>query len=68
MAVFESAAGAVRYASIVMVSNADAVISIAQDQGMLKALAPGAIWAQMSMIGVPEFEHLVTLVDTLRPT
>ena len=49
-----SAADAARRAAIVvtMVTDTDAVISIAQDQGMLAALAPGAIWAQMSTIGV----------------
>ena len=37
---------------VTMVTDADAVISIARDQGMLAALAPGAIWVQMSTIGV----------------
>jgi 3-hydroxyisobutyrate dehydrogenase-like beta-hydroxyacid dehydrogenase len=52
--VAESAADAARRAAIVvtMVTDADAVISIALDHGMLAALAPGAIWAQMSTIGV----------------
>ncbi len=52
--VTETAADAARQAAIVvtMVTDADAVISIARDQGMLAALAPGAIWAQMSTIGV----------------
>ena len=34
-----------------MVTDADVVLAIAKDQGMLAALAPGAIWAQMSTIG-----------------
>ena len=38
-------------AVVTMVPDADAVISIARDQGMLAALVPGAIWAQMSTIG-----------------
>ena len=44
--VAESAAGAARRAGIVvtMVTDADAVMSVARDQGMLAALAPGAIW------------------------
>ena len=44
-----SAADAARRAAIVvtMVTDADAVISIAADQGMLAALAPGAIWARI---------------------
>jgi 3-hydroxyisobutyrate dehydrogenase len=47
--VAESAADAAGRAGIVvtMVSDAEAVMSIARDQGMLAALAPGAIWAQM---------------------
>ena len=42
-----TAADAAREAAIVvtMVTDADAVLSIARDQGMLVALAPGAIWA-----------------------
>ena len=45
-----TAAGAARRAAIVvtMVTDADAVVSVARDQGVLAALAPGAIWAQMS--------------------
>src|SRR5258705_5017246 len=52
--VAESAADAARRAEIVvtMVTDADAVISIASDQGMLAALAPGTIWVQMSTIGL----------------
>ena len=50
----ETAADAARRAAVVvtMVTNADAVISIARDHGMLAAMAPGAVWAQMSTIGV----------------
>ena len=49
-----TAADAARRAAIVVttVTDADAVISIARDQGMLAALAQGAIWVQMSTIGV----------------
>lgn len=51
--VAETAADAARRAPLVvtMVTDADAVISIARDQGMLSALVPGTIWAQMSTIG-----------------
>ena len=44
--VAQTAAEAARGAAIVvtMVTNADAVVSIARDQGMLAALAPNAIW------------------------
>lgn len=34
---------------------------------MLDALAPGAIWAQMSTIGVAGCERVITLVETRRP-
>ncbi len=50
-----------------MVTDADAVISIARDQGMLAALAPGAIWVQMSTIGVAGIERVAALVEGERP-
>jgi 3-hydroxyisobutyrate dehydrogenase len=64
-----SAADAARQASIVitMVTDADAVISIARDQGMLAALAPGAIWAQMSTIGVAGIDRVAALATAERP-
>src|SRR5215204_4380764 len=67
--VAETAADAARRAAIVltMVSDTDAVISIARDQGMLAALAPGAIWVQMSTIGVAGIERVADLVDVERP-
>jgi 3-hydroxyisobutyrate dehydrogenase len=67
--VAETAADAARRAEIVvtMVTDADAVISIARDQGMLAALAPGTIWAQMSTIGVEGIERVATIVDAERP-
>ena len=67
--VAESAADAAGRAAIVvtMVTDADAVISIARDQGMLAALAPGAIWVQMSTIGVAGIERVAALVDAERP-
>src|SRR5438552_10676873 len=51
--VANTAADAARRAAIVvtMVTDADAVMSIAGEQGMLAALAPGTIWVQMSTIG-----------------
>jgi 3-hydroxyisobutyrate dehydrogenase len=66
--VAETAAEAVRRAAIVvtMVTDADAVISIARDQGMLAALAPGAIWAQMSTIGVAGIDRVADLVTRER--
>jgi 3-hydroxyisobutyrate dehydrogenase len=50
-----------------MVTDADAVISIARDQGMLAALAPGAIWAQMSTIGVAGTDRVVAMAGAERP-
>ncbi len=67
--VAETAADAARRAAIVvtMVTDADAVISIARDQGMLAALAPGAIWAQMSTIGVAGIDRVAALAGGERP-
>jgi 3-hydroxyisobutyrate dehydrogenase len=67
--VARTAADAARRAAIVvtMVTDADAVISIARDEGMLAALAPGAIWVQMSTIGVAGIERVAALVDVERP-
>src|SRR3984893_12927360 len=67
--VAETAADAARRAAIVvtMVTNVDAVRSIARHEGMLAALAPGAIWAQMSTIGVRGTEEVVALVEQERP-
>jgi len=50
-----------------MVPDADAVISIARDQGMLAALAPGAIWVQMSTIGLGGINDVMAMVDHERP-
>jgi 3-hydroxyisobutyrate dehydrogenase len=52
---------------VTMVTDADAVLSIAHDQGMLAALAPGAIWAQMSTIGVAGIERVAAMVVEERP-
>jgi 3-hydroxyisobutyrate dehydrogenase len=67
--VAESVADAAGRAAIVvtMVTDTDAVISIARDQGMLAALASGAIWVQMSTIGVAGIERVAALVDGERP-
>jgi 3-hydroxyisobutyrate dehydrogenase len=64
-----SAADAARRAALVvtMVTDTDAVVSIARDQGMLAALAPGAIWVQMSTIGVAGIERIAALVQAERP-
>jgi 3-hydroxyisobutyrate dehydrogenase len=64
-----SAADAARRAAIVvtMVTDADAVISIARDQGMLAALAPRSIWAQISTIGVAGINRVAALAGDERP-
>jgi 3-hydroxyisobutyrate dehydrogenase len=67
--VAETAADAARRAAIVvtMVTDTDAVIAIARDQGMLAALAPGAIWVQMATIGVAGIERVAAMVKAERP-
>jgi len=67
--VAQSPADAARRATIVvtMVTDADVVLAIAKDQGMLAALAPGAIWVQMSTIGVAGIQQVEALVETERP-
>jgi 3-hydroxyisobutyrate dehydrogenase len=67
--VAQTAADAARWAAIVitMVTDAEAVISIARDEGVLAALAPGAILVQMSTIGVEGIERVAALVAAERP-
>jgi 3-hydroxyisobutyrate dehydrogenase len=64
-----TAADAARRAAVVvtMVTDVDAVISIARDQGMLAALVPGAVWVQMSTIGVAGTDRVAALVRAERP-
>src|SRR5258705_2626858 len=64
-----TAADAARRAAIVvtMVTDADAVISVARDQGMLAALAPGAISVQMSTIGVAGIDRGSGPARVVRP-
>ncbi|MCU1502471.1 MAG: hypothetical protein JWM12_1825 [Ilumatobacteraceae bacterium] len=64
----ESASAAVQRADIVvtMVTDADAVLAVAIDHGMLAAMAPGAIWVQMSTIGL-RIDHVAQLVAEHRP-
>jgi 3-hydroxyisobutyrate dehydrogenase len=52
---------------ITMVTDTDAVMSIARDQGMLAALHPGAVWVQMSTIGVAGIDRVASLVQAERP-
>jgi 3-hydroxyisobutyrate dehydrogenase len=67
--VARTAADAARRAAIVvtMVTDAEAVISIARDQGMLAALSPDVIWAQMSTIGVAGIDRVAAMVRGERP-
>jgi len=67
--VAHSAADAARRAPIVVttVTDTDAVLAIARDQGMLEALTPGAIWVQMSTIGVAGIERVAAMVAAERP-
>ena len=67
--VANSAADAVAEAGIVvtMVPDADAVMWIATDQGMIDALRRDAIWAQMSTIGVAGIDRVAALVESRRP-
>jgi 3-hydroxyisobutyrate dehydrogenase len=67
--VAETAADAARRAAVVvtMVTDADAVISIARDQGMLAAMLPGAVWAQMSTIGVEGTDRVTAMAGDERP-
>ena len=67
--VAQTAADAARRAAIVvtMVTDTDAVVSIAREQGVLAALAPGAIWVQMSTIGVTGIDLVAAMVREQRP-
>ena len=67
--VASTAADAARQAPTVvtMVTDTDAVMSIARDQGMLAALDPGSIWVQMSTIGVAGIEQVAAMVSADRP-
>jgi len=53
--------------AITMVTDAKAVMSIAGDLGMLEALPSGAVWAQMSTIGVEAIEAIDSMVKERRP-
>jgi 3-hydroxyisobutyrate dehydrogenase len=67
--VADTPADAARRAAIVvtMVTDAEVVLSIASDQGMLAALPSGAIWVQMSTIGVAGIEQVAALAGAERP-
>lgn len=67
--VAHSATEAVEQAELVitMVTNADAVLSVATEGGLLGALKPGAVWAQMSTIGIEATGRLAAMADEQRP-
>jgi len=67
--VARTAADAARSATIVvtMVTDADAVVSVLRDGGVLAALAPGSILVQMSTIGVAGIERVIDIVAEQRP-
>jgi 3-hydroxyisobutyrate dehydrogenase len=67
--VVETASDAAARAGIVvtMVTDADAVLSIVRDHGVLHAMRPGTIWAQMSTIGVAGTTSITDLVEQSRP-
>ena len=67
--VMSTAAAAVKTADvcITMVTDAEAVMAIAVDSGMLEALPSGAVWAQMSTIGVDGTEAIDSIVSERRP-
>jgi len=52
---------------ITMLADAAAARSVALDQGMLAAMAPGAVWAQMGTIGVAATGELAGAVAQRRP-
>jgi 3-hydroxyisobutyrate dehydrogenase len=62
-------ASAVAHAGVVitMLSDAAAVRAVALDAGMLAAMAPGAVWAQMATIGVAGTGELAAIAAAQRP-
>ncbi len=52
--------------AITMVTDAKAVASIVTDLDMLEALPSGAVWAQMSTIGVNATESIAAMVEQRR--
>jgi 3-hydroxyisobutyrate dehydrogenase len=67
--VASTAADAARSGTLVvtMVTDADAVLSVLRDEGVLDALAAGAILVQMSTIGVAGIERVARVVAKERP-
>jgi 3-hydroxyisobutyrate dehydrogenase len=53
--------------AITMVTDAKAVTSMITDREMLEAMSSGAVWAQMSTIGVEATEAIAAIVEQRRP-
>jgi len=53
--------------AITMVTDGKAVMSIAVDLGMLEVLPAGAVWAQMSTIGIKATDQIASMVAERRP-
>ena len=62
-------ASAAAHAAVVItiLSDAAATRAVALDSGMLAAMPPGAVWAQMGTIGVAATEELAGAVAERRP-
>jgi 3-hydroxyisobutyrate dehydrogenase len=52
---------------ITMLADAQAVRSVVMDSGVLAAMRPGAVWAQMGTIGVAATEELAAATAAQRP-
>jgi 3-hydroxyisobutyrate dehydrogenase len=52
---------------VTMLPDAAAVRSVAVDQGVLAAMKPGAVWAQMGTIGLAATAELAAMVARQRP-
>jgi 3-hydroxyisobutyrate dehydrogenase len=67
--VMTTAASAVADADVLitMLSDANAVVSVVDHQGVLAALPRGAVWAQMGTIGIDAIDRLAALVNEQRP-
>lgn len=46
---------------VTMLSDADAVIEVAERSGAFDAIAPGTVWAQMSTIGIKGIERCIAI-------
>jgi 3-hydroxyisobutyrate dehydrogenase len=49
---------------VTMLTDADAVIEVAERRGAFDAAAPGTVWAQMSTIGIEAIERCIEIART----